>query len=180
MIVKGLKRKALLLSLVEKMNENNSWSGETHIQKVVFFLQKALKVPMEYEFILYKHGPFSFELRDELTEMITNDLIGLNVRYPYGPSYIPGVLANTLKELFPKTIEQYSNSFNLVAKRISKYRVSELEKIATALYVNLDKGIENEQECADRVHQLKPHIPLNDAMKAAEKVKELLKDFKKD
>ncbi|MCL6557372.1 MAG: hypothetical protein K6U74_00970, partial [Firmicutes bacterium] len=63
----SLKRKALLLSLVKAMESQGSWCGETHIQKCSYFLQAMLGVPLGFEFILYKHGPFSFDLRDELT-----------------------------------------------------------------------------------------------------------------
>ena len=63
-----LERYAALLKLVRATNEAGSWSGETHIQKSVFFLQEALATELGYGFILYKlykHGPFSFELRDD-------------------------------------------------------------------------------------------------------------------
>jgi len=57
---------SLLVSLVEKMKNGGSWCGETHVQKCVYFLQQLLKVPMEFNCIMYKHGPYSFDLNDEL------------------------------------------------------------------------------------------------------------------
>jgi hypothetical protein len=73
--MKRQKRDAILLELIDKLERRGSWCGETHIQKATFFLQEMLRVPMDFGFILYKHGPFSFELRDELTAMRADNYI---------------------------------------------------------------------------------------------------------
>lgn len=57
-----LNRAAVLLNLVETLRSKGSWASETHFQKAAYFLQELLRVPLEFEFILYKHGPFSFGL----------------------------------------------------------------------------------------------------------------------
>jgi len=36
--MKRLQKAALLLDLMKKMRGNDGWCGETHIQKVVYFL----------------------------------------------------------------------------------------------------------------------------------------------
>jgi len=41
------------------------------------FLQDLMRVPLELEFILYKHGPFSFDLRSELTSLRADELVKL-------------------------------------------------------------------------------------------------------
>jgi uncharacterized protein YwgA len=64
-----LWRASLLLTMNEELRRAGSWAGETHMQKAIFFLQELIKVPLGFEFLLYKHGPFSFDLRDELTFM---------------------------------------------------------------------------------------------------------------
>ena len=57
----------VITRLIETLRERGSWCGETHVQKAAFFLQELMEVPTRFHFILYKHGPFSFDLRDELT-----------------------------------------------------------------------------------------------------------------
>ena len=47
----------IVAKLVETMRSDNSWAGETHIQKTMFFLKNVLKVPTLYDFVLYMHGP---------------------------------------------------------------------------------------------------------------------------
>ena len=64
-----LQRASVLLALNEQLRAAGSWAGETHMQKATYFLQHLMGVPLAFDFILYKHGPFSFDLRDELTAM---------------------------------------------------------------------------------------------------------------
>ena len=85
--MESIKRQVVLLSLIESMKDNGSWCGETHIQKSMYFLQTMFKVPTDFDYILYKHGPFSFELRDSIGDMRGNMLVELSSRIPYGPSY---------------------------------------------------------------------------------------------
>ncbi len=175
--MEGLKRKAVLLSLIEKMDKNNSWCGETHVQKCSYFLQEGLGIPMGYDFILYKHGPFSFDLRDELSEMRSNSFLILQPQYPYGSSFSFGSLADDLKKQFPKTIAKYEPALTYVAENISRNKVYELEKIATALYVVKEERIDKKRACAKRMNEIKPHISVEDAKVACERVDALLRNW---
>ena len=85
--MKRLEKTALLLSLMKSLKCRGSWCGETHTQKATFFLQELLHVPLGYNFILYKHGPYSFDLNEELTAMRADGMIHLVPQpYPYGPT----------------------------------------------------------------------------------------------
>ena len=53
-----LQRASILLRLNEELRKSGSWAGETHMQKATFFLQELLAVPLGFDFVLYKHGPF--------------------------------------------------------------------------------------------------------------------------
>jgi len=70
-----LKRDVVILSLIENLKKKGSWCGETHIQKATYFLQELFDFPLGFEFILYKHGPFSFDLSDKLTAMRADMLL---------------------------------------------------------------------------------------------------------
>ena len=59
-----LEKANLLVRLTERLRANKSWAGETHLQKATYILKRVLGVPVEFDFILYKHGPFSFDLRN--------------------------------------------------------------------------------------------------------------------
>jgi uncharacterized protein YwgA len=169
--MKRLQRNAVILSLVEALLQRDSWCGETHIQKTTYFLQELLNVPLGFEYILYKHGPFSFDLSDELMAMRADEIIQLKSRPPYGPSIIPGSNSDRLKQLFPKTIQKYKEEVEFVAVEIGTYGVSELERLATALYVTLNDttpGHEEIEERASRINKIKPHISVEDARRSLE------------
>jgi len=165
-----LRRAAVLASLDARLRERGSWCGETHLQKGTFFLQEFMGVPTGFVFILFKHGPFSFELRDELTAMRADGFLELVPREPYGPSLILTSRAQALMKLFPKTLKRYGKRTEFVADNLGGKNVIELEKLATALYVRLASKQRSPKKNAEDIHVLKPHVSLDDAMQA---VKEL-------
>jgi uncharacterized protein YwgA len=170
-----IKRAAILATLIKKMNLQSSWSGETHIQKSVYFLQEMLKVPTDFDYILYKHGPFSFDLRDELTLLRGKLFLELQANpYPYGPSYTPGRLSNVYEERFEKEIQPHLRQLDFIAKNVSIMTVAELERISTALYVKLENSVSS-TELAKRIHDLKHHISIEAAERALEELDKLRK-----
>jgi len=163
--MKRLQRSAVILYLIEELLQKDSWSGETHIQKATYFLQDFLRVPLGFDFILYKHGPFSFDLSDELTAMQADGIVQLKARPPYGPSIIPGSNSERVKQLFPKTLKKYKEQVEFVAQELGGFGVAELERLATAAYVVItSSGDEKIEQRACRINKLKPHISIEEAL----------------
>lgn len=167
-----------MLSLMESMKDSGSWCGETHIQKSVYFLQTMLDVPTGFDFILYKHGPFSFELRDSLGEMRGNLLIELTSRFPYGPSYHPTASGKALIERYPKTAAAYQKQIEYIARYFAGLGVAELERLATALYVTEEEGHVSPEERAKKINEIKPHIPIDMAEAAIHEVEKIAHEFR--
>jgi uncharacterized protein YwgA len=163
-----LKRSAIVLSLIERLREKGNWCGETHIQKTTYFLQELLKVPMGFKFILYKHGPYSFDLIDELTAMRADMLVQLKSQQPYGPSIIPGPTSEQLKRLFPKTLKKYEDKVYFIASQLADYGVADLERIATAFFIANEKDMSTPTEIATKINKIKPHISTEQALEALE------------
>jgi uncharacterized protein YwgA len=166
--MKRLQRDAVIVSLIENLKAKGSWCGETHIQKAMYFTQELLKVPLEFEFVLYKHGPYSFDLSDELTAMRADAILKLEPQpAPYGPSFINSIGSQLIKKLYPKTLKKYDPMVKFVADKLGGKKVAELERLATALYVtreiNTDNSIESWAQC---IHKLKPHVSLDEAREA--------------
>jgi len=182
--MQGMERRAVLLSLIDGMAGEGSWCGETHVQKCVYFLQSMLNVPTGFDFILYKHGPFSFDLRDELTAMRADDLIGLEVQSPYGPSLrLCPAGREVANELYRITTAQYKDQVDFVAGRISNRGVSELERLGTALYLYVTKeemgpgsSPESVEIRAGEMHRLKPHVSVEQAQLALSEVDKLISE----
>ena len=162
------ERRTLVTALVKSMRDKNSWAGETHIQKCIFFLQKMLKVPLGYEFVLYKHGPYSFDLRSELAEMRARLYLEVEPRSGYGPSFTLGHWGKRAAE----TPSSYSDAVEFVCDEISTKDVRRLERISTAFFIQSepDNSELNSVEVAKRVIELKPHISFGEARVAVSEV----------
>jgi uncharacterized protein YwgA len=172
-----IKKAALLTRLIEKLREQGSWCGETHVQKATLFLQDLMKVPLQFDFILYKHGPFSFDLRDELTGLLADELIRLEPQWPYGPRIVPTDRVKYIQELCYKTVEKYDDRIAFVAETVGAKGVTELERLATALYITHRAGDGTSlDERAKQLTRLKPHIPLESARDAVQKVDQIIED----
>lgn len=163
------ERRALVCLLVKEMGQTDSWAAETHIQKCVFFLQEMLKVPVGYDYILYKHGPYSFDLRSELAVMRARFQLDLKPRYPYGPSFILG----SRGELNLSLVAQHGEAVKFVATELSVKTAGSLERLSTALYVRTENPSLNDEESAQRIHELKPHVKSPQAADAIDELHKL-------
>src|SRR4051812_7802769 len=135
--MKKRQREAVVAALGEALSDAGSWSGETHVQKSVYFLQELLGVPTGFDFILYKYGPFSPELQGELGAMRSAGFLRLVPQpAPYGPKLETTKTAE--RQLFarwPKTIARHRQRIDFVARELGGLGVGSLERLATALWV---------------------------------------------
>ena len=162
-------RRATILRLVEVMHDAGSWVGETHMQKCVFFMQTLLAVQTRYNFVLYKHGPYSFDLRNELSAMMASLELDVEPRGPYGPSFVLGPRGKRSVELSP----QVAYAVKFVGENLSIFDTRELERLSTALLLQTANQDMAEQEIASLINRIKPHIPVPDARSAVNQVAEL-------
>jgi hypothetical protein len=166
--MKRLQRAALLTELANQLLQGGSWCGETHLQKSAYFLQELLRVPTEFEFMLYKFGPYSFGLCEELTALRADELLELQVRHAsYGPALRATPASAELRERYPITLGKYADRLRFVAERIGDKGVAELERLATALYVTRTAPeLTTAKARAGRLTELKPHVPFEAALEA--------------
>ncbi len=163
--MQNLQKQGIIQALVDALQSRGSWTGETHLQKSMYFLQELLRVPTSFDFVLYKHGPYSFDFNEVLSSMRSNGFLDWQPREPYGPSIIPGPLSDRLRRLSAKNTQTFEKQFNFVADKLAKKDVRELERIATALLVSQESsaGI---RERALRIHELKSHVSMPEAISA--------------
>jgi len=176
--MKRIQRAAVLVTLAEKLRDHGSWCGETHIQKGAYLLQELLGVPLELDYCLYKHGPYSFDLSDELTSLRADKIFDQEKQpYPYGPKLKPGEMAQKSQELSPKTLAKYEQHITFIADNLGASDVKALERLATALYVTKEGICGNGVDArAARLHEFKPHVPPEEARKAVEQLDKLRAD----
>jgi len=175
--MKELQRKAFLLMLLRELKNNGSWGGETHVQKAVYFLQRLGQVDPGFDFVLYKHGPYSFDLSDEITSMRADDYLDLEPRpYPYGPSLGDGSSARLLDAFYMDEVSACEHAVQTIAKAFDGHGVVELEAWSTALYAKLEEDLPDERVPL-RVTELKPHIDIEQAKAATEEMLEIASQF---
>ncbi|MBI5093536.1 MAG: hypothetical protein HZB26_13975 [Candidatus Hydrogenedentes bacterium] len=180
--MKRLQRDGVVLALIEALRGKGSWCGETHVQKSTYFLQELLQVPLGFDFILYKHGPYSFDLSDALEQMRADRFLTYDPRpYPFGPSLAPDENGELLRRLFAKTRARYQERVDFLADEFASKNVAQLERIGTAMYVTLeDPERTGRDKRAMRIHKLKPHIPLDVARAAVDEfdsLREAVQEF---
>jgi len=69
------------------------------------------------------YGPFSFDLRDELTGLRGDGLLRLQTRRPYGFRYEPTDLAEYVQKSFPKTLAKYHRQIDFIADQLGTKNV---------------------------------------------------------
>jgi hypothetical protein len=172
-----LARAALITQLIKAMRKRESWCGETHVQKAGLFLQDLLKVPLGLDFVLYKHGPYSFELGAELTAMRADELVKLQPQERYGPRIVPTERSDYVQGLYSKTVRRYQKDIEFVADAVGRKGVVELEQLATALFITLrciPRGTVDQR--ASELTRVKPHISKEDARYAVNEVDKIIRN----
>jgi len=172
--MKRLVRAAIVGALTDALVDEGSWAGETHVQKGTFFLQCAAYVPLGYDFIMYKHGPFSFSLRDDLVSFRADGLITLRPQAPYGPRLAMTDQGRRLRDTFPKTITRYNEEIRRVARFLNSRGVGELERLGTALYLRDSHQEWTDKELLSEMRKLKPHVREQQAATALADVRSFL------
>jgi hypothetical protein len=174
------QNRSVLIKLIQSLRSRGSWCGETHIQKAAYFLKTLMGVPIDFDFILYKHGLFSFEMRDEINVMRAFDLLDLEAQYPYGPRLADTDRGKALCKRFPKTLAKYEKPISYIADKLGDKGVVDLERLATAYYVTLENEDRNQADRADAIVKLKPHIKPESARQAIEDVDALIAEVNKE
>ena len=167
---------AVILQLMEKMWDQGSWCGETHIQKNVFFLQELFDVPFDYEFVLYKYGPFSFNLSYLIPEMQSGGLVQLVPQSGYGPKIQVTGRGWEYHHLYDHDIDQFQKKTTFIAETLGNKDVGDLERIATGFFVTIgfNRGKDWVMERGRKLSELKPHIDLSAAVGAIDEVDQII------
>jgi uncharacterized protein YwgA len=169
------KRAALLTAVIDELRAHESWCGETHVQKAVYVLQEMFGVPLELPFILYKYGPFCFDLRDELSAMRADGFVDLELQPPYGPRFCVTETGEKWQRRYASTLDEHREAIRRVAQKLRDRPVDDLERLTTALLVTRQKDDPGTTEGrVERLLELKPHVSAELAADAVAEIEEWL------
>jgi hypothetical protein len=169
--MENLDRAAVILTLAKELRDHGSWCGSTHLQKTTYFLQELTGAQLDFEFILYKHGPFSFDLRDNITGLVAYNLLRMQPNEPpYGASLELTSRGERVMSGHAELANQYQREIAFVAQHLANKKVTDLEKLGTALFVtHRQPGLDRNAQ-AHQIHSLKPHVSLEEAHAALEEL----------
>lgn len=173
--MKRLQKAALIVEMLDKMIEKGSWAGETHLQKCLFVLQQMRNVPIGYEFQLYRFGPFSFDLRDDLVQLQAEGVLNLSPRSSsYGSSLEPSDTSLLLlRKHFPNTLKKYQDDISFVAGHFGDANARTLERLTTAYYFHLEGSNCSNEDVGKMINTVKPHISVLEGADAAKEVRSI-------
>jgi len=157
---------ALIGLIVQQLKARGSWCGETHIQKTAYAAKEVLKVPLSTSFVLYKHGPYSFDLNGILTSMRADRLLSLVPKGQYGPSFSIEPAMSDVFRRFDAQIGPLKSKIQHVATAFAAKNVSDLEEIATAIYITKKMPQASAEVRASELNRVKPHINVQSALTA--------------
>lgn len=164
--MESIKKTALILKLVDTLEKKSNWLDEKHIQKAVYCLQNITQVSTQFNFILYKHAPFSFDFQDELNLIRTSELLNVNFDRPYGPHFSVSTSGRRLINKFSAVVDKYKKQISFIAKNFENKELAELERFASALYVKLNYNLPSAEARAERLNGLQPHLLIDKALEA--------------
>ncbi|MCL4552942.1 MAG: hypothetical protein M1305_05250 [Candidatus Marsarchaeota archaeon] len=150
-----MDKKSLILEIVKDLRLVGSWAGRTHIQKTAYLLKELCRVDVGYDFTLYKHGPYSFQLDADIEDLrILGGLDYEIVRSEYGPRYKEGAAAHAFRQQADLcTLEAIQEMADFVRDK----DVKDLECLSTLVWCGgaSSADIPKVTEC---VLSLKPHL----------------------
>ncbi len=172
-----LNKSALVVALIDRLRQEGSWCGETHVQKAAYLAQKVTPAPIDFDFVLYRHGPYSFDLSDFLGELRAESFVELEQQYPYGPRIRLAPRSSMLRKNAQALVAEHADHLDTVAKFVGGKGVVRLEKLATAMYFIDQHPDASDERIASMIHEEKPHVTDEEALEAARTIRGWMADM---
>ncbi len=152
-----------LLEAIKQLRERGSWTGRTHVVKTLALVHLVSKTP--FVFVLYKHGPYSFEVDAELDQMRSYGAVETDHIGKYGPRLRPGPGESFLARV--QLPEEVRSEIVRAAEFVGTRTVTGLEAVVTAAWIAKTEQLDDSDAVATKLVKLKPHISQPDAQSAS-------------
>ncbi len=161
---------ALILAMIETLRAQGSRTGKTHVIKGLFLAEAAGLLDLPFEFFLYKHGPYSTDIEDNIDQMKSYGAMEAEPAFDgYGVFLSPAAMSSYVKRQAPLPQTAIS-AIQRICRFICGKDVHQLERLATAAWIRKREGLQDTDDVARRLNELKPHISLAEAREADREV----------
>ena len=161
-------RFAIIRYLVDKLED----VGKTKIQKIIYFLQEAFGVHLDYVYTMYYFGPYSDELDNDLLDMKLQDYLTIEPDPAgYGYHVRPG---SEVVTSIDDTIKPYAGRLDECVDKFGDFPALYLELLGTLYFVKHSKDILTEAEIIKKVKMLKPKFETSEIEEYYEKLESLV------
>lgn len=165
---------ALILAMINALQRQGSRTGKTHIIKGLFLADAAGILDVPFEFFLYKHGPYSSDIEECIEQMKSYGATKVEPALDgYGVILSPGDMASFAQQR-ASLPEHTLEAVRRVCHFLRYKNVNHLERLATAAWIRIREGIQDSDEVARRLNELKPHISLAEARQADDEARSFL------
>jgi uncharacterized protein YwgA len=158
-------RRSIMLDLVHRLESQGPRVTMTSLQKLSYFLQEVLKVPLGLRFVMHYYGPYSFDLAHSISAMGAIGTIRV-LRDPDGYGYwVHPADTDDTREMLDESKKEragYAGALEKVASNLGGLQPWELELLSTCDFVRRLLRANNrpvdDETVTREVHSLKPRF----------------------
>lgn len=167
--MKKEQRFAVIRYLVDELED----VGKTKMQKIVYFLQNAFGVPLDYVFGMHYFGPYSEKLDDDLVDMKLRGYVDIEPD-PGGYGYHIHAGSEAVESMRNMT-EEYLQQLSKTIDTFRSYSARDLELLGTLHFARQVAEQASTSDIIDKVARLKPRFEKSEIEQRYRVMEELLK-----
>jgi len=151
------QRLAILYRLIQLLGDTGKIRlGKIRLQKLIYFLQEAKRVPLGYSFRLHHYGPYSVDLEDDVAELTLKGYVKVTANASgYGYDVEAESEAPDGADVH---VAQYMGVLRDLCDDFGKKERAALELMATIHFVNSILGPPGKGRLTQEVKLLKPQF----------------------
>ena len=167
------------VAFIERIVCNSEDIGKTKIQKILYFLQESLDVPLNFRFRVHYFGPYSDGLDDALS--LTKSLGRIDIQpdrdgFGYHITPIAGLSDAYWQEYDiseDPEIETSVENIDSAIEVLSNLATSQIELYATIHFIDGPKGRKPKEQTIETVGKLKPKFAASQIEDAYDTLKQV-------
>ena len=143
---------ALLAMAIQEARqaEGLTYFGRTALQKIMYFL-KALGMPINYRFDIYRYGPFCQHILNDTNTLIADEVIVNQSRQGHYFDYAPGPNIDELLDKHPE-LRSHREMVSRVVSLLAPMNLEKLELLSTLHFAfAMEKATAKSGPLRDRV-----------------------------